>query len=118
MARENPFPGMVVAAAVPSLALIVTKHASLGAVLFGAAIAAWVAYAGLTVRADRQWEIRLLDYAQTATSLGGDPTGVLRVLRPHPDTAVEVDPDAGLFRPDEEDDYDGRPWVHLPASDR
>ena len=116
MSRENPFPGMVVAAAVPSLALIVTPHPSLGALLFGAALAAWVAYTGMTVRADRQWEIRLLDYAQTATNLGGDPTGVLRVLRPHPGTAAEVDPDAGLFRPDEDDD-DERPWVHLPPSD-
>jgi hypothetical protein len=111
MSRENPFPGLVVAAAVPSLALIATQHASLGAVVIGGALAAWIAHAGMRIRADRFWETRLLDYAQATTNLGGDPTGVITALRPRPIPAA--DRDAGLFRPDD----DHRPWVHLPPSE-
>lgn len=109
MSRENRFPGLVVAAAVPSLALIVTHHAGLGAAVVGIALAAWVAHLWMADRADRAYAARLLDYARTTTQLGGDPTTVISALRQR---VPAEDEDADVFDPET-----ARGWVHLRASE-
>jgi hypothetical protein len=109
MSRENRFPGLVVAVAVPSLALIVTRHAALGAALVGIALAAWVAHIWMAERAEHAYAARLLDYARTTTNLGGDPTTVISALRQR---VPAEDDDAELYEPETE-----RGWVHLHASE-
>jgi hypothetical protein len=109
MSRENRFPGLVVAAAVPSLALIATHHAGLGAAVVGIALAAWLAHIWMADRAERAYAARLLDYARMTTNLGGDPTTVISALRQR---VPAEDDDADLFDPGTE-----RGWVHLRASE-
>ncbi len=111
MSRENPFPSLVVAAAVPSLALILTKHPLLGTAVISGALVTWIAWGWLRVRADRTRDAQLLDYAHTATSLGGDPTPVITALRPR------SAPDADLFHPDQDENAEEQQWVHLRPSE-
>src|ERR1700753_267424 len=109
MSRENRFPGLVVAVAVPTLALIATHHEGLGALVVGAALAAWIVHIWMDDRATRAWNARLLDYARTTTNLGSDPTPVISALRQR----VPEDDDPDYYDPAEESGA----WVHFYASE-
>jgi hypothetical protein len=106
MSVESHFPGLVAVTAVPSLALIVTRHPVLGTLLMTAAAAAWVLHAGLEARARRAWHRELLNYAQTSTALGNDPGPVVTALGPRPPVDEHDDE---LFRPGRDDPG----WTHL-----
>jgi hypothetical protein len=109
MTRENSLRGLMITAGVPSTLMIVTHHPWLGAATVAAAVAAWMACEVMAVRAQQARDVALLDYAQTATNLGGDPTPVISALRQR----VPDDDEDELFRPEDEE----RPWVHLRPSD-
>jgi hypothetical protein len=108
MTRESCFRGLMVTAGVPSTLMIVTHHPRLGAATVVGAVAAWMVCEVMVVRAQQKRDAALLQYAETATSLGGDPTRVISALRQR----VPEDDDE-LFRPED----DERPWVHLRPSD-
>lgn len=107
MTRETCFRGLMVTAGVPSTLMIVTHHPVLGAATVAGTVAAWLVCEVMVVREKQRRDAALLAYAQTATSLGDDPTRVISALR------QRVGDDDELFRPDEDD----RPWVHLRASE-
>ncbi len=107
MTRETCFRGLMVTAGVSSTLMIVTHHPMLGAVTVAGTIAAWLICEVMVVRAQQRRDTALLEYAQTATNLGDDPTRVISALR------QRVSDEDELSRPDE----DERPWVHLRASD-
>lgn len=107
MTRETCFRGLMVTAGVPSTLMIVTHHPTLGAATVAGTIAAWMVCEVMVVRAQQRRHTALLEYAQTATNLGDDPTRVISALR------QRVGDEDELFRPDE----DERPWVHLRASE-
>ncbi|HST66854.1 MAG TPA: hypothetical protein VLM05_16850 [Mycobacteriales bacterium] len=107
MTRETCFRGLMITAGVPSTLMIVTHHAALGAATVAGTVAAWLICEVMVVRAEQQRHRALLDYAQTATNLGDNPTGVIAALR------QRVSDEDELFRPDE----DERPWVRLRPSE-
>ena len=107
MTRETCFRGLMVTAGVPSTLMVLTHHPVLGAATVAGTVAAWLACEAMVVREQQRRDTALLQYAQTATNLGDDPTRVISALR------QRVSDDDELFRPDET----ARPWVHLHASD-
>jgi hypothetical protein len=107
MTPETCFRGLMITAGVPSTLMIVTHHATLGAATVAATVAAWMVCEVMVVRAQQRRHTALLEYAQTATNLGDDPTPVISALR------QRVGDEDELFRADE----DQRPWVYLRASD-
>lgn len=107
MTRETCFRGLMVTAGVPSTLMIVTHHAVLGAATVVGTVAAWLVCEVMVARAQQRRDTALLDYAQTATNLGADPTRVISALRQRVGDEDEV------HRPDETE----RPWVHLRPSD-
>ena len=107
MTRETCFRGLMVTAGVPSTLMIATHHAALGAATVVGTVAAWLVCEIMVARAQQRRDTALLEYAQTATTLGDDPTRVISALRQR--VGDEDEP----FRPDETE----RPWVHLRASD-
>jgi hypothetical protein len=92
--------------AVPATALILTGHIWLGAAVVAAVVAAGVASARGRIRADAARQRGYLSYAHTATSLGADPTPVLRALR------------GGDEDEDEDRAAPAQPPVHLPPHHR
>jgi hypothetical protein len=108
MSRENCFRALMITAGVPSTVMIVTQHAWLGAGTVAGVLVAWVVCEVMVVRSQQARDAAILDYAQTATNLGGDPTPVITALRQR----VPGDEDE-LFRPED----DERPWVHLRPSE-
>lgn len=121
MTRHSRFPGLTVAAGLPPTLMILTGHPMLGGATLGVVLLAWVAHARMEVRARQAQQARLLDYAQTAVHLGGDPSPVISALRQRPprdDDEPSWDPAEDELDPEEFDpDRDERPWVHLRASD-
>jgi hypothetical protein len=107
MTRETAFRGLMITAGVPATLMVLTHHATLGAATVAATVTAWMVCEVTVARAQQRRDTALLDYAQTATNLGGDPTPVISALR------QRVGEEDELYRPDEEE----RPWVHLRASD-
>lgn len=107
MTRETCFRGLMVTAAVPSTLMIVTHHAALGAATVVGTVAAWLICEVMVAREQQRRDTALLQYAQTATNLGDDPTPVISALR------QRVSNEDELFRPDETE----RPWVHLRPSE-
>jgi hypothetical protein len=107
MTRETCFRRLMVTAGVPATLMIITHHPTLGAATVAATVAAWMVCEVMVARAQQRLHAALLDYAQTAANLGGDPTRVISALRQHVGDGDE------LFQPDE----DERPWVHLHASE-
>lgn len=112
MPMETRFPSFTVAAGlelVPPTVMILTHHPVMGAATLGAVLLAWIFQARMVVRAEELRDQRMLDYAQTTTSMGGDPAPVISALRRWPpDPEAEPEP----ARSDDDD----RPWVHLPPS--
>jgi hypothetical protein len=106
MTRETCFRGLMITAVVPSTLMVLTHHPLLGAATVAGTIAAWLVCEIMVAREQQRRDTALLDYAQTATNLGDDPTRVISALRQRVD-------DDELYRPDDDD----RPWVHLYASE-
>ena len=114
MSPQTQFPRFPVAGGlvlVPPTLMIVTRHPVMGAVTLGAVLLAWVVHVRLVVRAEQARDARLLEFAQTATNLGGDPAPVISALRQR--RAFREPAEEELFDPDGPE----RPWVHLRASD-
>lgn len=69
------------AAVVPTTAMVATNHTWMAAGTIGAVLVSLLVQARIRTRAATEQHRETLTYAHTATSLGADPSPVIRVMR-------------------------------------
>jgi hypothetical protein len=99
---------VVVAAMVPTTAMVATGHTWIAAGTIGAMLGSLLVLARIRTRAATEQHRETLSYAHTATSLGADAAEVIKAMR------AEEPP----YRDDGERPDDDPPGVHLPPRRR
>ena len=114
MSRKAAFEAttMVAAAIVPTTAMVAAGHTWIAAGTIGAVLGSLLVLARIRTRAATEQHRETLSYAHTATSLGADPSSVIRAMRTDDDGDDE---DRGW---DGSDGEDSPPGIHWPPRRR
>ena len=99
---------------VPTTAMVATGHTLIAAGTISAALASLLVVAAIRTRAATERHRETLAYAHTATSLGADPSTVIKAMH-EPDDPVERSAEAGRTDNDSGDIPAG---VHWPPGRR
>jgi hypothetical protein len=105
---------VAVATVVPATAMVAAGHTWVAAVTIGAVLASVLVLARIRARAATEQHRETLSYAHTATSLGADPSSVIKAMQGGEDE--DVDLRAG--RDGDDPGNGGDPQVHLPPRRR
>jgi hypothetical protein len=107
MSRRAAFETTAMAAGVvPTTAMVATNHTWMAAGTIGAVLASLLVQARIRTRAATEQHRETLTYAHTATSLGADPSPVIRAMR-----SEDEDRRAARTGPADGDDL---PPIHYP----
>ena len=101
---------IAVATVVPTTAMVATNHTWIAAGTIGAVLVSLLVQARIKARAATEQHRETLTYAHTATSLGADPSPVIRAMRSE-DDGKDVGGDGA-------DDGGDLPPVHYPPRRR